>query len=111
MAEESCYFVIQVPDADQGREFYGGLLGWTFQPGSIAHSHQIEGMMGGLLGAAGEAAMKLYFDVSDIQSAAARVRELGGECGEIEATPSAYQLNCRDDQGTAFSLHQQRNSQ
>ncbi len=74
MAEESCYFVIQVPDADRGQEFYGGLLGWSFAPGSVANSHQIDGMMGGLLGGVAEAAMKLYFDVPDIQTAAARVR-------------------------------------
>ncbi len=108
MAEQSCYFVIQVPDAGQGREFYGGLLGWSFAPGSVANSHQIKGMMGGLLGGVGEAAMRLYFDVPDIQAATARVRELGGECGEVEETPSGYQVDCRDDQGTAFSLHQAR---
>jgi predicted enzyme related to lactoylglutathione lyase len=108
MAEESCYFVIQVPDADRGRGFYSGLLGWSFAPGSVAHSHQIEGMMGGMSGGAGEAAMKLYFDVSDIQAAVARVRELGGESDEVEETLSGYQVDCRDDQGTAFSLHQAR---
>lgn len=108
MAEESCYFVIQVPDAERGQEFYGGLLGWSFAPGSVANSHQIEGMMGGLLGGVAEAAMKLYFDVDDIEAAAARVQELGGECGEIGETPSSYQLDCRDDQGTGFSLHEAR---
>lgn len=110
MAETS-YFVIQVPDADRGREFYGGLLGWGFAPGSVANSHQIEGVAGGMLGGATRATIKHYFDVEDIQETAARVRELGGQCGEVEETPSGYQLDCRDDQGTAFSLHQARSAE
>lgn len=112
MADTS-YFVIQVPDSAQARAFYGGLFGWGFAPGSSSDGFQIQGVTppAGLLGGADQAAVKVYFDVADIHAAVARLRELGGESGEIDETPSGYQVDCRDDQGTEFSLHQQRDSQ
>jgi len=112
MADTS-YFVIQVPDSAQARAFYGGLFGWGFASGSVSDGYQIQGVTpsAGLLGDADGAAMKVYLDVEDIDAAVARVRELGGESGEIDESPSGYQVDCRDDQGTEFSLHQQRSAQ
>jgi len=110
MAEQSPYFVFRIPEADRGQRFYAALFGWRFAPGSAPDSLQIEGLMGGILSYAGEPEIKLYFDVENIDSMVARVRELGGSCNEIEETPSGLQVDCRDDQGTPFSLHQGRSS-
>lgn len=112
MADTS-YFVIQVPDSAQARAFYGGLFDWAFVPGSVSDGFQIQGVTppAGLLGDADRAAVKVYFDVEDIHAAVACVRELGGESAEIDESPSGYQVDCRDDQGTEFSLHQQRSAQ
>lgn len=110
MPEGSHYFVIQVPDAGRAREFYSSLFGWSFAIGNAADSHQIDGLMGGMLGGTAAAAIKLYFDVEDIEAAVSSVRKLGGDCDQVEETPSGYQVDCRDDQGTAFSLHQARSA-
>ncbi len=112
MADTS-YLVIQVPDSAQAQAFYGGLLGWDFAPGSVSDGFQIQGVTppAGLRGNADRAAVKVYFDVDDIPAAVARVRELGGEAADIDESPSGYQVDCRDDQGTEFSLHQHRSSQ
>jgi predicted enzyme related to lactoylglutathione lyase len=109
---ETSYFVIQVPDSAQARAFYGGLFGWGFAPGSVSDGFQIQGVTppAGLRGNADSAVVKVYFDVEDIHEAVTRVRELGGESGEIDESSSGYQVDCRDDQGTEFSLHQQRSA-
>ena len=48
----------------------------------------------------------LYFRVPDIHRAVERVRELGGQAEDPGQYPSGWSCNCRDDQGTPFSLWQ-----
>jgi predicted enzyme related to lactoylglutathione lyase len=51
----------------------------------------------------------LFFAVEDIEAAAERVRELGGEAEFNEHSgpgPSGTFAFCRDDQGSYFGLHQ-----
>jgi predicted enzyme related to lactoylglutathione lyase len=49
--------------------------------------------------------VRLYFRVDDIEPAA-RVRELGGEVDEYCTSETGGYAECRDDQGTHFSLWQ-----
>lgn len=109
MAGEPSHFELGVPDARRAKAFYGELLGWTFAT-TEGEDAWIEtpGVRGGLHGDDPESTIVLYFTVSDIDAAVARVRELGGT---VNGEPSAEQssgrwVSCRDDQGVPFGLRQ-----
>jgi hypothetical protein len=52
--------------------------------------------------------VQLFFSVPDLDQAAKRVVELGGEVDEAssEGPGGRYLHSCRDDQGVPFGLHQ-----
>ncbi len=100
------YFSLPVRDGDQGRRFYGTLLGWEFsEPGSAggmnAHNLITEGGIGA--GREGHHA-ELWFRVDDIDAAVELVRELGGDATDPFDTPQGRMSSCHDDQGVAFGL-------
>lgn len=106
MAGDLVYFVIPVPDGERGRKFYGELLGWQFDPGNIPGGYQISNATppGGLFGGGPGNRPRVYFEVDDIEAGVEKVRELGGEAGEPEQIESGFMADCKDDQGTEFSL-------
>ena len=115
MDGELSFIEIGVGDPERGRKFYEGLFGWTFEPGPGASGYGISGLNvgAGIHGGDEGAHPYVFFEVADIDAAAARVRELGGEIGDDvggESEESAAQfgrfLLCRDDQGSHFGLHQ-----
>jgi predicted enzyme related to lactoylglutathione lyase len=101
-----CYFVLPVGDADRAQRFFGGLLGWRFEPGNVPGGYQIEGVSppGGLHGGGEGSGPELYFVVDDLDSAIARVRELGGGAEEPQPTTGGRFARCRDDQGMRFGI-------
>ncbi|MFC7814251.1 MULTISPECIES: VOC family protein [unclassified Streptomyces] len=114
MAGEPSFFELGVADPERGRAFYGGLFGWTLEPGPSGRGFAIGtgGVPGGLHGGDAGASPYLFFRVDDLDAALARVRELGGSVedpGEEDAGSAArfgrFAL-CRDNQGSAFGLHQ-----
>lgn len=102
------YFTLSVPDAGSARAFYGGLLGWTFSPGSVEQGFQIENVspMGGLAGGQDGSSVTLCYRVADISAGVRRVRELGGRADEPADQPYGALAECADDQGTTFQLWQ-----
>jgi predicted enzyme related to lactoylglutathione lyase len=109
MAGDLVYFVVGVPDAGRGQAFYGALLGWRFSRGNVPDGHHLVGVTppGGLQGRPGDPAVLVYFGVPSLAEALARVRALGGEAGEIQASAAGgHYAHCRDDQGTAFGLYE-----
>jgi predicted enzyme related to lactoylglutathione lyase len=104
-AGDLCYFVLPVADAERAQSFYGGLLGWQFSAGSVPEGSNIEGVSppGGMF-EGGEGGPELYFMVDDLDAAAQRVRELGGEADEPRPTSGGRFSRCRDDQGARFGL-------
>lgn len=116
MAGEVSFFELGAGDPEQARTFYGGLFGWTFDPGPSDGGGFVIGtpnVPGGLHGGDAGANPYLFFAVDDMPSAVARVRELGGTVDEIDlggdeesvARFGRFQL-CHDDQGSPFGLHQ-----
>lgn len=104
------YFTFQVPDDAAAKEFYGAVLGWQFSPGSVEGGWGIEGsgLQGGLWGGPGrQAGWKLMYAVDDLQAALARVRDHGGQTGEVEQQPYGLSADCTDNQGIEFWLWQQ----
>ena len=115
MAGELTFFEIGVEDAERGRTFYEGVFGWRFEPGPSASGFVITApnVTGGMHGGDKGAVPYVFFKVDDIDAAAQRVRELGGEVDETdsgggdEADAKFGRFRfCRDDQGSAFGLHQ-----
>ncbi|MEV0933500.1 VOC family protein [Streptomyces phaeochromogenes] len=114
MSGEPTFFEIGVADPERGRAFYGSLLGWTFEPGTSeggGFAITTDGVPGGMHGGDAGASPYLFFRVDDLDAAVARVRELGGtvedggDSEESAARFGRFKL-CRDDQGSAFGLHE-----
>ncbi|MGP4046122.1 VOC family protein [Streptomyces sp. 2A115] len=118
MTGEPTFFEIGVADPERGRAFYGTLFGWTFEPGTSGgggFAITTGGVPGGMHGGDAGASPYLFFRVDDLDAAAAQVRDLGGtvedlgeEGGESEESADRFGRFklCRDDQGSAFGLHE-----
>ena len=115
MTGELAFFELGVGDTERGRTFYEGLFGWRFEPGPSGHGFVITtpDVPGGMHGGDAGAQPLVFFRVEDMEAALARVAELGGEVVETDvegddasiARFGRFKL-CRDDQGSAFGLHQ-----
>jgi uncharacterized protein len=115
MAGELAFFELGVADTERGRTFYEGLFGWRFRPGPSGAGFVIEtpNVPGGMHGGDAGASPYLFFAVDDMDTAIARVRELGGEVEETDVQGDDESIRkfgrfklCRDDQGSPFGLHQ-----
>lgn len=91
------------------RQFFSSLFGWPFSP-----MKEGGGCFDGPTCKVGmhtsdpEPGIVVYFAVTDIEAAARRVRELGGEAGEVSPeTPGFGRFcSCKDPEGVVFGLHQ-----
>jgi uncharacterized protein len=119
MAGEVSFFSIGVEDAAKARAFYGALFGWLFsEPPAGGRGAVIETghVPGGIHDGDPGASPYLFFAVDDLDAAVTRVRELGGQIEALdseddhddEASTERFGrfMLCRDDQGSAFGLHQ-----
>lgn len=107
------FFEIGVADTGKARTFYGELFGWDFADEKAGATIETPNIPGGLHGEDPGASPYLFFRVSDMAAALARVQELGGAIGdyvssddpEIVATSGRF-VTCTDDQGSTFGLHE-----
>ena len=104
------YVTLEVPDGDRARRFCteacsagrcGGGPAGSFHISSItpAVGHPRPG---------GEPEVRLYFRVDDLEAAADRGNELGGEVLSVADYDSGGNAECRDDQGLRFDLFRPR---
>ena len=107
------FIELGVEDADRGRAFYEALFGWRFEPSGNGFMIHTPAGRGGIHGGDAGASPYVFFAVDDIEAASGRVRELGGVVEEVdvEGDEESQQRHgrfrlCRDDQGSAFGLHQ-----
>jgi predicted enzyme related to lactoylglutathione lyase len=112
MAGQPVHFEIPADDTAKGREFWGSLFGWQFEsyPGpSEYHMARISDQAGVAVTnmEPGKRGIRPYFDVDDINAAAARVRELGGSSGEPGPVPGmGWFAVCTDPEGNDFGIWQ-----
>ena len=115
MNGELSFFEIGVGDAEQARAFYGALFGWQFSEPPSGQGAMVETrpVPGGIHGGDQGGGVYVFFAVEDMEAAVERVRELGGEAEAIpgDANPDNVAkfgrfMLCRDDQGSAFGLHE-----
>ncbi len=106
MPGDLVYFVLPVADQERAKVFYGEVLGWEFEPGTIPTGLQIANTEppGGVHGGAEGKHPQVFFRVDDVGAAVARIRELGGAAGDPVEIASGWMADCRDDQGTRFSV-------
>ena len=106
---------IEIPadDTAQSREFWGSLFGWEFQsyPGSPSEywMARFGEDQGGAITAMepGKRGTRSYFEVDDINSGVARVKELGGNSSEPMPVPSmGWFATCEDPHGNEFGIWQ-----
>lgn len=104
---ELSYVTYEVADSAAFREFYGRVLGWTFEPGRVADGWQVQGThpMAGAAGGSTNSTTVPMWTVSDIHAAVARVRAAGGTVlAEPARQPYGVTAECADDQGSRFYL-------
>ena len=113
MAGQMVHIEIPAGDTGKAREFWGGLFGWEFQAyeGSPTEYHmtRISETSGGAITAddGSSKGPRVYFDVDDINTGVARVKELGGETSDAMPVPSmGWFATCTDTQGNEFGLWQ-----
>ena len=113
MAGQMVHVEIPAGDTAKAREFWGGLFGWQFQkfPGSPTeyHTTQFSETQGGAImeAEADRRGPRVYFDVDDITTSTARVKELGGDAGDALPVPQmGWFAVCKDTEGNEFGLWQ-----
>jgi predicted enzyme related to lactoylglutathione lyase len=113
MAGQMVHLEIPAGNTAKAREFWGGLFGWKFEeyPGSPTEYHMTrfsENTGGAIMEADGDKrGPRVYFDVDDIKTGAARVNELGGKTAEPMPVPGmGWFATCTDTEGNDFGLWQ-----
>ena len=99
------WFELPSPDTQKACAFYNGLFDWSFEPFG-GPDYQVSYQAGGAVHAAPKAdGIMAYFEVADLDAAAARVRELGGSAGERREIPeTGSYAHCVDPDGNKFGL-------
>jgi predicted enzyme related to lactoylglutathione lyase len=104
---ELSYVTYEAPDSAVFRDFYGRVLGWSFQPGRVEDGWQVTPVhpMAGVAGGASRPTTVPMWTVADIDAAVARVRAAGGTVLQEPARqPYGITAECLDDQGGRFYL-------
>src|SRR3954451_9046508 len=113
-----CWVDTEQPDAESGRDFYGGLFGWHLEdvapPGAPGRYFQAT-IGGGTVAAIGSAqngttsaAWTTYIAVENADETAARVREAGGTvvAEPADVSEAGRGGSFKDPEGVAFSVWQ-----
>jgi predicted enzyme related to lactoylglutathione lyase len=105
------YIEIGTADAGATGAFLGQLFGWEFHPMREGPEGWFEtpSMKAGVHGGDPNPGILVFFSVPDLNAAAAKVRELGGEADEPGPEEPGFGrfCMCRDPQGVPFGLHRQ----
>jgi uncharacterized glyoxalase superfamily protein PhnB len=104
------YLTLEVPDGDRAQRFYEAVFGWSTRAGHEPGSFHISSITppSGIHGGPATPEFRVYFRVDDIETAAQRVREAGGEVLSTTDYDSGGNAECRDDQGLRFELFRPR---
>ena len=114
---------LSTTDESSALEFYGSLFGWVddpheMGPDSYYHMQKVDGRPACAIYRQGEeersqnvpAHWKVYITVSDVESAAAAVRDGGGQTlfGPIDVFDAGRMAVCMDPQGAVFAIWEAR---
>lgn len=101
------YASVWTPDVAAAERFYTAVLGWETSGDHGGRGRQVTNLRTGI-GIYGGMRATLFFAavVDDADAAAERVRAAGGTVGDTADMPYGRLIDCHDDQGLAFALHQ-----
>jgi uncharacterized glyoxalase superfamily protein PhnB len=100
------YITLNVEDGNKAARFFGALFDWQLEPGYQPGAFHISSITppAGIDSRPGDPEVRLFFRVDDIERAAARVRDLGGQVLSVTDYDSGGNAECVDDQGLRFDL-------
>jgi uncharacterized protein len=103
------YLEIGSAAAPSTAKFFADVFGWAFTPmGAEGGWFQTPTMKVGLHGGDAAPQIHVYFAVTDLAAAVARIRAAGGHASEPGPDEPGFGrfANCKDPTGIAFGLHQ-----
>jgi predicted enzyme related to lactoylglutathione lyase len=110
MAGKLVHFEVQAQDTNRALDFYKNMFGWQFQgfEGPVEyHMTQLAEDMGGAVTPGDPGAIRVYFDVDDINDGVARVKEHGGKADDPQPVPGmGWFAACTDTEGNPIGLWQ-----
>ena len=110
MAGKLVHFEVPAKDSSRALDFYKDLFGWQFQSmeGPVEyHMTQLAEDMGGAVTPGDPGAIRVYFDVDDINDGVARVKELGGSADDAQPVPGmGWFATAEDPEGNPIGLWQ-----
>ena len=111
MAGRMVHVEIPAGDTSRAKDFYTGMFGWSWQgfEGSPQEYNmtQFTEDTGGAIFPAEERGARVYFDVDDITTGAARLKELGGEADDAQPVPGmGWFVTAKDTEGNKIGLWQ-----
>jgi predicted enzyme related to lactoylglutathione lyase len=110
MPGKPVHIEIAAQDSSRAQQFYSQLLGWQFQPmeGPMEYNlTQFSEDTGGAVFPGDPGAVRVYFDVDDINAGAARMKELGGNADEPQPVPGmGWFVTGTDTEGNPIGLWQ-----
>lgn len=111
MATSIVHFELPAKDTKRALGFYQSVFGWSFRsPVEGFEYHMTEGVepVAGIYPQqSGEQGPIVYFVTEDIDAAAAKVRDAGGEADDKQPIPEVgWFARCKDTEGNSFSLFQ-----
>jgi predicted enzyme related to lactoylglutathione lyase len=110
MAGSPVHIEIPAQDTSRAQEFYKNLFGWEFQSmeGPFEyHMARLSETSGGAVFPGDTGAIRVYFDVDDINAGAARLKELGGKADDPQPVPGmGWFATGSDPEGNPIGLWQ-----
>jgi len=110
MAGKPVHFEGPAKDTSGAREVYSNLFGWQFESmeGPVEyHMLRLSEDTGGAVFPGDPGAIRVYFDVDDVNTGVARVRELGGKADDPQPVPGmGWFATGADTEGNPIGLWQ-----
>jgi predicted enzyme related to lactoylglutathione lyase len=110
LAGKAVHFEIPAQDTSRAQEFYKSLFGWQFQAmegPSEYHMAQPSDDTGSAVFPGDTGAIRVYFDVDEINAGASRLQELGGKADEPQPVPGmGWFVTGTDTEGNPIGLWQ-----
>jgi predicted enzyme related to lactoylglutathione lyase len=110
MAGKPVHFEIAASDTNRAREFYGNLFGWqwdSMEGPTEYHMTRLSDDAGAGVFPGDPGAIRVYFEVDDINAGAARVKELGGKADDPQPIPTMGWFSTGEDtEGNPIGLWQ-----
>jgi hypothetical protein len=104
------HFEIPAQDMSRAQKFDKDMFGWQFQAfgGPVEYDMtRISDTAGAAVFPSDPGAIRVYFDVDDINAGAAKLREAGGEADDPQPVPSmGWFVSGKDTEGNPIGLWQ-----